>query len=336
MNDGELAHRLRLQQIAVYVLPEHELNAAQILCGLHRFIRQWLPDLIHTHRTKENILGSIANRINRSIPCVRTVHGAPEHVFHGMRNWHKRLLHVVDVECGRRLQQRVISVSDELGKELSAVYGPRKVVVIENGVDIDAVCAQVAPVEFRGVDDSTVHVGIVGRLVPVKRVDIFLEMAALLRKTHPQRRWQFHVFGDGPLRTKLMNQAHALALNSEVVFHGHRSDIVACLAALNCLVICSDHEGMPMTLLEAMSVGTPIVGHNIGGMRSALTSITAPLLVNAHIASAYATTVANICDYDRTKIGKQLQDRVASQYSAMANAQKTYQLYCATLGDDHT
>jgi L-malate glycosyltransferase len=296
MNDGELARRLRERNIPVTLFPEQRLNALQILSGLRRLMLDWQPHVVHTHRTKENILGSIANTLSRNVASVRTVHGANEHPPRGWRRLHKKLLHGLDNFCGRYLQHRIIAVSRDLSQKLAGQFPADKLVVIENGVDVEAVRMQVHPVEFREQEPAARHIGIVGRLVAVKRVDLFLQMARLLVELEPARQWRFHIFGDGPLRATLAAQAVALNLSDIAVFHGHRHDIVACLAALDVVVICSDHEGLPMTLLEALAVGTPVAAHAVGGMTQLLSDSGGGLLVNRHDAAAYANTVQALLD----------------------------------------
>src|SRR5690606_8407204 len=79
MNEGELARRLRSSNIPVTVIPESRLSFPRLLHKLRRLISDWRPDVIHTHRTKENILGSLANLTTGRAACIRTVHGADEH-----------------------------------------------------------------------------------------------------------------------------------------------------------------------------------------------------------------------------------------------------------------
>src|SRR5277367_5793662 len=78
LNEGELAARLRARGVPVTVLDESRLSGTGILLALRRLMREWRPDIVHTHRTKENILGSLANRLAGNVPSVRTVHGASE------------------------------------------------------------------------------------------------------------------------------------------------------------------------------------------------------------------------------------------------------------------
>jgi len=64
-------------------------------------MQYWQPDVIHTHRSKENVLGALANRLSINVPCLRTSHGAPEHFPQGLHHLHKQLFAWLDIFCGR-------------------------------------------------------------------------------------------------------------------------------------------------------------------------------------------------------------------------------------------
>jgi glycosyltransferase involved in cell wall biosynthesis len=323
MNEGELTRRLREAGVAVTVLDERQLGSRQIVGGLQDLMARWQPDVVHTHRTKENVLGSLANRLGRKVPSLRTVHGASEHAPRGLQ---ARLRHAVisglDSWCARHAQERLIAVSGELGTKLAALYPREKITVIVNGVDARAVLAQRHPVEFRETDAT--HIGIVGRLVPVKRVDLFLEAAALLQQQDPARRWRFHIFGDGPLREELVGKAARLGLQDAARFHGHRQDIVACMAALDAVIMCSDHEGLPMTALEALVLDVPLIAHAVGGL---LNLVPPGRLVQQHDASGYQSAVQRMLQ-DPDRLGDaELRRRVLDEYSCERNAARTLALY---------
>ncbi len=318
MNDGELAARLRERDIPVTVLDESRLSNPRILLGLRNLMQEWRPDIVHTHRSKENILGSLANRFAGNVPSVRTVHGASEDRSRGLRRILREQQARVDSWCGRHLQNRIIAVSTELGEKLAHNYA-KKVVVIENGIDVEAIRRKVEPVDFRHSAPEGIHIGIVGRLVAVKRVDLFLEAAAHLNKSHPERDWRWHVIGDGPLRERLTNQSRSLGIDTITTFHGHRNDIIPCLAALDALVICSDHEGLPMVLLEALAVDTPVVAHATGGMIDVLKGNERGLLVTEHTHSAYADAICALITRPTTaKLVSQLPERFTATYNCRA------------------
>ena len=325
MNEGELARRLRQAGVEVSLFDESRLGVRRILSGLGELMARWQPDVIHTHRTKENVLGSLANRLGRNVPALRSVHGASEYTPRGFKS---KLRHAVigrlDSWCAHHAQERIIAVSSELAEKLASTYPREKITVIVNGVDAEAVLAQRQPVEFRERYPTAKHLGIVGRLVPVKRVDLFLQTAAALARAEPDRAWRFHVFGDGPLKDTLMRQAEALGLAEVVTFHGHRNDIVACMAGLDAVVMCSDHEGLPMTALEAVVLDVPMIAHAVGGLTDI---VPRDLLVERHDASGYAAALLAWAARPSCPEHVAARRRVLEEYSCAVNATRTLTLY---------
>ena len=327
MNDGQLASQLRQQQVPVTVLDESRLNALQLAAGLRKVMRDFRPEVVHTHRQKENVLGSLMNSLTTRSACVRTSHGAAEHRPRGLRHLHKRLFFALDEFCGRYLQQRVIAVSAALGDELIATFGRTRVVVIENGIDVQLLETGTEISELRQLAPDATHVGIVGRLEKVKRVDLFLRMAGLLVSGGTSRAWHFHVVGDGSLRKSLQELTSSLGLDQLVSFHGHRSDSAACLRSLDVLVMCSDHEGMPMTPLEAIACATPVVAHDVGGLHDILEGETGGLLNADHTPEGYATAVTQLLERDQQMLIERGRQKLVARFSAQANADKILNLY---------
>ena len=108
LNTGTLEQKLRDCGIAVHVIDESRFNSLQILKQLNKIIRHTMPDVIHTHRVKENILGSIAARLN-GIPSIRTTHGAPESKP-PLFKLHKHLINFSDWMLARYCQKNIIAV----------------------------------------------------------------------------------------------------------------------------------------------------------------------------------------------------------------------------------
>jgi glycosyltransferase involved in cell wall biosynthesis len=331
MNEGELARRLRLQNIPVTIFDETRLSGFEIMLGLRKLMRTLKPDIVHTHRAKENVLGSVANLLAGRSRSVRTCHGAAEHAPRGLRNLHRRVFYLMDFFCGNYLQQKIIAVSTPLGRELINAFGKR-VVVVDNGVDIERLQSDARPAEFRAAAPNATHIGIVGRLEPVKRVDIFLRMARRLRDEAPERHWHFHIIGDGSQAGTLKALAAELRIQPIVTFHGHRSDSAACLAALDALVMCSDHEGMPMTPLESIAIGTPVVAHDVGGLSDILAGGAGGALNQDHAPEGYARALLALLDSDKDALLASGRARVAERFSAASNAQKIAALYRSLIG----
>lgn len=323
MNEGVLAERLRDIGVWVEILDETRHGVFALIANLRRTLRDWRPDVVHTHREKENIVGTIANRLWRNVPCVRTVHGQGEQIPGSLARRAKRAtISVIDQWCGRNLQDRVISVSQELQLTLETRFAPTQVRVIENGVDIEKVRSEKELAKFRLVSPRAIHVGIVGRLVPVKRVDLFIDAASILVRELRDTTWKFHVFGNGPLRVDLERRAEQLEISENVQFHGHCTDIATCIGGLDLLVNCSDHEGLPMTVLEAMALDIPVVAHAVGGLQSA---VPPECLVFDHNSRGYRNAIARvILEGDRSSphVARNIE-----KYSATRNASQMRAVY---------
>jgi glycosyltransferase involved in cell wall biosynthesis len=325
MNEGTLAYKLRSASLSVYVLDEQKVASPRILARLCAILRAWRPDVIHTHREKENILGSLASRWCWNVPSVRTIHGGREDS--GVAGWkgaRRRAVRAIDRWCGRTLQQRVIAVTRELSVRATGEFPAEKIVVIENGVDTEAVRAEKGIAEFRAAEPDQTHVGIVGRLAEVKRVDLFLETAAALLGHFPQRGWRFHVFGDGPERSRLEGLSERLRISDRVTFHGHRQDSATCIAGLDALVICSDHEGLPMTALEAAALAVPTVAHAVGGL---VEVVPQEFLVARHEVDGYRDGILRALHADGRVIAEKHASTTLQRFSAQRNAERVHALY---------
>lgn len=323
MNHGELADRLIQAGITVEIIDERQMSSLKIFIQLCAIIRRFAPDLIHTHRQKENILGAIANTLAsrflhknfwRRSAAVRTTHGAPEHSASGI----KKIQVWLDHFCGNYLQDAVISVSTDLATKLRTIFPGRKIHIIENGIDVDRLQQAIPAADIKAAQPQACHIGIVGRLEPVKRVDIFLNAAQQLL-TQTSDALHFHVIGDGKLANELKSLSSNLKLTQSVSFHGHRTDPAQVIAALDMVVICSDHEGTPMTALETLALGKPLIAHSVGGLVEILADYP-ELLVTDHSPTGYSNKILQIM---QTKPTVQLK----KSYTSHANAAATLALY---------
>lgn len=328
LNHGTLENKLREQNICVEVLDETELNSARIFIRLIKALKRLKPDIVHTHRNKENILGSIAAKIAGNIPSLRTVHGAPEH-RPSIKKPHQYLLYLLDWLTARYLQSKIIAVSEDLKTQLTKSYPENKIEVIENGVDFEALACHIKKQAPNSLSNKKSYkIGLVGRLTPVKRVDIFIETAKYIKTRHPELSIQFHIYGDGPLFNELKQLCNALAVNDIVQFEGHCDDIHAQIASLDALLITSDHEGLPMTLLEAMALGVPVVAHSVGGITKACQNGECCWLVDDNSADTVSHMITDcLTEQALTTKTESAQTRIRLFYSTKVNAKSLLSKY---------
>jgi glycosyltransferase involved in cell wall biosynthesis len=132
----------------------------------------------------------------------------------------------------------------------------------------------------------------VGRLFPIKNHALFLDAAALVSKQDP-RAW-FVVVGDGVLRPGLENQAVRLGIKDRVIFTGWRRDLPRICADLDLLVVSSDNEGTPVSAIEAMAAGCPVVATKVGGLPDLVEDRRTGLLVAPRNAEALSAAVLEL------------------------------------------
>ncbi|MCR4407330.1 MAG: glycosyltransferase family 4 protein [Anaerolineae bacterium] len=237
------------------------------LGALYRLFRRWRPTIVHTHTAKAGTVGRLAARLAGVPIVIHTFHG---HVFHGyFGSWKTQAF--ICIERGlARLSDRIVTVSEGQRAELAG-YGiapPDKIVVIPLGFELDELlhCQsyQGALRAELGLAADTPLVGIVARLTAVKNHHLFLEAARLIVQAEPVTR--FLIVGDGELRDELENRARELGLAERVFFLGWRSDMPRIYADLDVIALTSRNEGTPVSLIEGMAAGVPVVSTAVGGV----------------------------------------------------------------------
>lgn len=229
----------------------------------------------------------------------------------------------LDNLCGKYFQDAVISVSQDLRAHLLRIFPENKIHVIQNGVDVDSLGQTTPAKDIAQHPRDQLQVGIVGRLEPVKRVDLFLRAAQQVIAQRPNINLRFHVIGDGRLKAELMALTQQLNIASQVIFHGHRSDSIHAIAAMDLVVMCSDHEGTPMTALETLALGKPLIAHDVGGLHEIL-SDQPELLVKQHSAEGYSEKISHFLQHKITT-------KLKSNYTSQKNAEQTLALYQSLL-----
>ncbi|MEZ6113627.1 MAG: glycosyltransferase [Pirellulaceae bacterium] len=186
-----------------------------------------------------------------------------------------------------------IAVAHEHGRFLVEFEGfpLHKVHVIPNGVDVDRFRPQredrAASRQAIGLNPESPAVGIVAALRPEKNHLLFLRAAAKVRETLPEAR--FIIIGDGPERVKIESALESAGLGESVHMLGARSDIPEILGALDVLALTSHNEANPVSILEAMSAGLPVVSTRVGSIPEVVADGDSGFLVEPGDADEMAT-----------------------------------------------
>ena len=190
-----------------------------------------------------------------------------------------------------------IAVAQSHGRFLAKNLGipESRVAVISNGVDTGrfSPIADVAAVRRElGIGAADPVVGIVAALRPEKNHKLFLEMAARVVQELPAVR--FLIIGEGPCRDAIAERAQALGVTSRTMFLGSRDDVPRLLAAMDVFALTSHIEANPVSILEAMSVGRPVVATDVGSIHEAVADGQTGYLVPAGDANRLADRVLQL------------------------------------------
>ena len=274
------------------------------LAKLVSVLRRDSPQIVHTHAAKAGTLGRLAAvmafpRRGRRPVVVHTFHG------HSLTGYFSGRTARTFLEIERWLARRsnvLVAVSAEVRDDLVrlGVAPPERFVVIPLGFDLSAFTDDSRRAERRaamrsqwGIDEDAEVVTLVARLVPIKRVDRFLAVACRLLE---RPRARFVVVGDGELRQQLMNSADGEALGDRLVWAGFRRDIADVCFASDVVMLTSDNEGTPVSLIEAQAAAVPVVGTDVGGVASAVIHGKTGFVLPANDPSALAESVARLLD----------------------------------------
>ncbi len=330
----DLAYVRRVEPVVISTLRNGAGPTADLasLFRLYRLFRRERPAIVDLHLFKARLLGGIAARLAGVPVVVETFHGTQfagyyRPVASWVLLWIERLL--------ARLMDAVVVVSDEVGRELirQKVIHPRKVHVIPLGLELNRFMQTPRGMLQRelGMPESVPLVGLVGRLVPIKGVRYFIAAAARVALALPQAR--FVVIGDGPERDALERQSRHAGLGDRLIFLGWRRDVEWLYPDLDVVVLSSLNEGTPVSIIEAMAAGRPVVATQVGGIPDLIQDGVTGLLVPPRDSAAIATAVVRLLRDagERQRLGAAARRAVTPRFTAARMARDMDTLYWRTL-----
>jgi glycosyltransferase involved in cell wall biosynthesis len=290
------------------------------LIALVKRIRDFRPDIVHTHTAKAGMLGRLAAWLaGRPRPViVHTYHGhVLEGYFDPLRN---QLYRTLERWLGRA-SDLLIGVSAATVEDLVRlrIAPRRKFRVVPIGLDLEPFLTppERARPEFRreaGVAPGELLVTFVGRLVPIKRVDLAIRALAEARQRGAAIR--LAVVGDGEDRPALERLARDLGVEEAIAFFGYRDDMVAVTAGADLALLTSANEGTPVSLIEAGAAGRPAVATAVGGVTDVVTPATGVVVQSADAAALGAAIAGLAADPGaRTAMGEAARRHVLARFS---------------------
>ena len=236
--------------------------------ALVKLIRRLKPDVIHTHTAKAGVLGRLASLVaGGSAKRVHTFHG---HLLHGYFNAPKRAIMIAMERILGWFTFRIIAIGNVVKNDLLdvGIGSAKKFLVFFPGLPEPKPTNRQEMRKVLGLAGDTLYCTFVGRLTYIKRPDRLLDVAVLLEsrgvKVH------FLVAGEGEQFESSKSRATHDQL--PITFLGWRSDTDAILTASDIAILCSDNEGIPLTLIQAAQAGLPIVATNVGSISDIVVS----------------------------------------------------------------
>jgi glycosyltransferase involved in cell wall biosynthesis len=259
---------------------------------LFSYFRRERPAIVATHMAKAGTLGRLAAALAGVPVIVHTFHG---HVLDGYFGRFGTSFFLTVERLLGHLTTQFIAISPEVAADLDRLrIGRGKTTIVRLGLDLQHL-TNAQPGQLRrelAVPADAPLVGIVGRLVPIKALDLFLDAASLVAKDNPGV--HFAIVGDGELWDQLHVDVETRDLAQRVHFTGWRHDLAAVYSDLDVVVCCSRNEGTPVALIEACAAGRAVVGTEVGGVPDIIAAGVNGLLVPSGDAGALAAAVSEL------------------------------------------
>ena len=252
---GVLAAQAEAAGVPVVPCRRDPGNSLKFLGAMVRRLSRDKVNVVHTHNPGIHIYSAVAARLAGVPAVVNTRHGPINSLGHPYCESHFRM--------AMPFTNAVVFVSDHCRRALAPLghIPDSKSYIIINGIQaVPFLNHFAAPGSCR----PRIRFGAVGRLYPVKGHSVLLEAFALLVRRIPQA--ELRIIGGGPLFDELSSQATRLGLAHKICIEGPSSRIPEVLSELDVLVFSSLSEGLPLTILEAMAAGLPIVSTRVGGI----------------------------------------------------------------------
>lgn len=329
-NKKELYMRLCGEGLSVQVIDESSNNSLVICSNLRTILNNHCPDIVHVHEHKSHILTFFAKLLAGSrCKIIRTLHGQTAAPF-TFKYLAASMILQLENALLRFQTDAIIAVSRDVESVLKKKYKNTRICQINNAVQVSSE-GENNEADKRtqfGIGDDELWIGTAARLVGVKNLDMLIDAAKILND-NAFKGIKISIFGDGTLKDKLQKKIERYDLTENVYLHGHHNDFIEIAKSLDVFSLTSLNEGLPMSLLEAMSVGAVPVCTKVGGMQEVIEDMKSGYLVELNDASQLADVFMRLYN-DRellASMGNNAKKRVQEKYSIANNVAALLELY---------
>ena len=330
----------------------HPVRDTQTFRELRKIIKEFKPDVVHTHAAKAGAVGRMAAYVARVPVIIHTFHG---HIFHSYFHPVKARVFLEIERYLARQSTKIIAISNIQKQELSEQFQiapEEKFEVIPLGFDLSRFQENndVKRETFRKkyeVGENEVAIGIIGRLVPIKNHSFFLEAIQMLQKEIDLPLRVF-IIGDGEEREKLESKARELQLRFTTEHDDHHPKILTftswirevdmAMAGLDIIALTSLNEGTPVSLIEASASGKPIVTTNVGGIQDVVKDDVNAYILEKTDVEGFAHKLKILVEHPelRAQMGREGIDQAFTNFSYARLVENMTDLYDKLLSEGST
>jgi len=288
------------------------------------------PQIVQTHELKANLYGRLAARLARIPIIIGTIWTLKDTAPSRLRRWRDRCLHPVSRVLDRQ-SGRVVTSSDAVRKEWDASLASPLYQTIYTPYDLDRESYN-RPQETEALsaalaDQGVIKIGVVSRLSEEKGIQYLLQAIPLIADKFSN--FRIYIAGDGSYREQLDRLAESLKVQSQVKFLGHLTGVRAFLERLDLFVQPSRSESLGVAVMEALSVGLPVVATRVGGIPEIVADNVSGLLVPSQNPERLAEAIASLCaDPEKRKsMGSAGKELIGRKFKVSDFLEQTFGLY---------
>lgn len=236
-------------------VPIKPYNDARAFFEVRKTLKEIQPDIVALHSSKAGLIGRAAAK-SLNIPVVFTAHGWS---FAGQSSTFKKTLYLTLERWTAKIANGVIAVSNyDYNQALyHRVVGTEKLKMIHNGIPDDDRCLT----KYKK-NDSFVDLLMIARFAEPKDHALLLKSLQKIPFVH----WRLTLLGDGPLFKTIQKLAKDYGIENNVIFAGEDRDIITYMKKADIFVLISKSEGLPLSIIEGMRQGVPIIASDVGGV----------------------------------------------------------------------
>lgn len=325
---GPLAEEMERIGIKVLLLPQKDKGTDYFsFIKVAKILRQERTQLIHTHNTQPLVDGTMGAIFS----------GGKQRIIHTdhARQFPDKKRYMVAEWCMSHFVYRIVGVSNQTTENLRKYekIPQKKLTTIENGIDGSKFAIKIdlqTKREELGLSLDGPIIGVISRIEKVKGITYILDAMPEIIKEVPEL--TLLIVGDGSELENLRSRTHQLGIEQNVIFTGVRYDIPEIFQALDVYLLPSLSEGLPMSLLEAMAAGCPIIASNVGGVPDAVINYESAILVSPGNPKELAEAVLVLCHDEslRKKMSTNLKIKFRGCYNSDVMIRKYSELYTRT------